>query len=244
MKKALLPPLIGAGVFLVLGYLLGVRSGWTLLTLAFGGYAAQVTIGEMFLPMLQRMRRGESAGAAFVEGQLIRGRRRFGSYIVHAAMVVVIIAIAVSSSMRQTTELHFTRGQTQAVSGYELTFLGVDERQEPHRSSIVGRFALVRDGKQVAVLEPRMNQYERMREPIGSPDVHTTAAGDFYISLSNIDQGNQTASITVFVAPLIVWIWLAVVAMGLGALISLIPARERRLAASEAKESALAPETA
>ena len=245
LKKALLPPLIGAAVFLAGGYLLGVRGGWTLLTLAFGGYAAQVTIGEMFLPMLQRLRRGDSVGAAFVEGQLIRGRRRFGSYIVHAAMVVAIIAIAVSSSMRETTELNFTKGQTQHVSGFDVTFLGVDERQEPHRSMIVGRFALARNGKPVTVLEPRMSQYERMREPIGSPDVHTTAGGDFYISLSNIDQVSQTASITVFASPLVVWIWIAVIVMGFGALVSLIPAREKRILASEAKESALAaPETA
>ena len=53
--------------------------------------------------------------------------------------------------------------------------------------SIIGRFDVARNGKQIAQLEPRMNQYQMMREPIGTPDVHTTAAGDFYISLSNID---------------------------------------------------------
>ena len=55
-----------------------------LLTLAFGGYAAWVTFSEMFVPMIQRIRRGEPAMSAFVDGQLKRGRRRFGSYIVHA----------------------------------------------------------------------------------------------------------------------------------------------------------------
>jgi cytochrome c-type biogenesis protein CcmF len=195
-----------------------------------------VTLGQMFLPMLQRIRRGESASTAFVEGQLARGRRRFGSYIVHSALIVAFIAIAVSSTMRQQTELHFTKGQTLQASGFDVTFLGADERTEPHRTSVVGRFAIARDGKQVATLEPRMNQYEGMREPIGTPDVHTTAGGDFYVALSNIDLLNQTTSVNVYAAPLVVWIWISVIVMGLGALFGLIPSRRRAVVLSAAKD--------
>ncbi len=249
MKKALLPPILGAIVFVVVGYLFGARAPWTLITLAFGGYAAQVTLGQMFVPMLQRMRNGSSFANAFVDGQLLRGRRRFGSYIVHAAVVIVIIAIAISSSMRQQFELHFTKGQTLNVAGYALTFIGIEERREPHRLSTVAVFILSKDGKQLARLEPRMNQYQTMREPIGSPDVYTTALRDVYLSLSNVDTAHQTASVTVFISPFIVWIWISVIAMALGALFALIPTRRVILTPSEARgrdplPSGTEPETA
>jgi cytochrome c-type biogenesis protein CcmF len=236
IRKALLPPLAGALLFLAIGWIANVRSPSTLITIAFGGYAAQVTLGQMFLPMLQRMRRGEAAGAAFVDANLRRGRRRFAGYVVHAAVVIAFIAIAVSSSMRQQTELHFSKGQTLQASGFDVTFLGAEQRAEPHRLSTIARFAVLREGKQVATLEPRMNQYQMMREPIGSPDVHTTAGGDFYIALSNIDVARQTVSITVFAAPLVVWIWISVVLMGVGALFGLVPSRRRAVVVSEAKE--------
>ncbi|HET8798634.1 MAG TPA: cytochrome c-type biogenesis CcmF C-terminal domain-containing protein [Thermoanaerobaculia bacterium] len=245
IRKALLPPIITAVIFVILGAVANIRSVWTLITLLFAGFTAHVTLREMFTPMLQRMKRGDSAASAFVEGQLRRGRRRFGSYIVHAAVVVAFIAIAVSSSMRQTTELHFTKGQTVPVSGFDLTFLGIEERQEPHRGITAAKFSLARNGKQVATLEPRMNHYERMREPIGSPDVYTTAAGDFYIAISALDPASQTASITVFAAPLVVWIWIAVIVMGLGALFGLIPTRERVRQTKEAiAAQGTSPETA
>lgn len=244
VKKALLPPLFTGAVFAIVGYIANVRAPWTLITLGLGGYAAHVTLKEMFLPMFQRMKRGDSVAGAFVEGQLRRGRRRFASYIVHACVVIAFIAIAVSSSNRQTTELHFQKGQTQQASGFDLTFLGVEERQEPHRASTVAKFAVSRNGKQVAALEPRMNHYERMREPIGSPDVYTTAAGDLYISLSNIDPSVETASVTVFASPLVVWIWISVIVMGLGALFGLIPARRERAAREEAMAVDTTPETA
>jgi cytochrome c-type biogenesis protein CcmF len=239
LKRALLPPIAGAVLLSGLGFALGIRNSWTLVTLAFGGYAAQVTLGAMFLPAIQRMRRGEGIGSALIDGQLRRGRRRFASYVVHAGAVVVIIAIAVSSTMRSTAELSFEKGQTVEVSNtYSLTFLGVEERQEPHRTSIIARFAVLKGGRRVTTLEPRMNQYQMMREPIGTPDVHTTAAGDLYLSLLGIDPATQRASVTVVNTPLVMWIWVSVLLMGFGGLMALIPARhaivteERRPAAS------------
>src|SRR5205807_908692 len=74
--------------------------GWTLATLFVGGYAAHVTLAQMWQPLVQRLRRGDSFSNALVNGQLRRGRRRFGSYIVHAGAVIVLISIAVSSTMR------------------------------------------------------------------------------------------------------------------------------------------------
>jgi cytochrome c-type biogenesis protein CcmF len=236
VKKALLPPLTGALVFAALGYIANVRSPWTLVTLAFGGYAAWVTLGQMFLPMLQRMKRGESPTTSFVDANLRRGRRRFASYVVHGAVVVTIICIAVSTSMRQTDELHFTKGQTLKASGFDVTFRGVERVTEPHRMSIIGRFDISRNGQPVTSLAPRMNQYQMMREPIGTPDVHTTAGGDLYLALSNIDPIGETASVNVIATPLVVWIWIAVILMGVGALFGLIPARRNAVVAAEANE--------
>ncbi len=157
---------------------------------------------------------------------------------IHAAVLVAIISIAVSSSMRQSTEMQFTKGQTQQVSGFDVTFLGVEQETEPHRSSIIGRFGIARNGKSVATLTPRMSQYQMMREPIGAPDVYTTLGGDFYISLANIDPVAQTVSINVYTAPLVIWIWISVICMGLGALFSLLPGRNT---ASVVRPAAVAP---
>ncbi|HET7435618.1 MAG TPA: cytochrome c-type biogenesis CcmF C-terminal domain-containing protein [Thermoanaerobaculia bacterium] len=244
LKKALLPPLAGAAVFAIGGYAAGIRNPWTVLTLAFGGYAAWVTIGQMFLPMLQRMKRGDSFGTALVEGQLVRGRRRFGSYIAHAAMIIVIIAIAVSSSNRQTAELQFVKGQSIEAFGFKITFLGAEARSEPHREMAIALFAISRNGKQVALLQPRMNQYAQMRDPIGSPDVYSTAAGDLYLSLVNLDMNGQAAAVNVIAAPLIIWIWIAVIAMGLGGLVTLIPARSGSAKRATHEVGATAAETA
>src|ERR1051325_2948386 len=104
--RALLPPAVLGIVVAAIGAALGVRNPWTIVTLFFGGYALHVTMKEMWLPLVQRVRRGGSFGGGpvggFIEGQLRRGRRRFGSYIVHTGATIVLVAIAVSSTQRTT----------------------------------------------------------------------------------------------------------------------------------------------
>ncbi|MGZ7039038.1 MAG: heme lyase CcmF/NrfE family subunit, partial [Thermoanaerobaculia bacterium] len=207
IRRALLPPLIGAVVLLVGGYAFGARNVWTLVTLAFGGYAAQVTLTQMRSPL----------------SQFGRAPRRLAAYLAHAGAVIVIIAIAISSTMRYTQEVHVTKGGVANVGRYTITLLGIDERQEPHRSATVARFLVAKNGVTKTILEPRMNHYQMMREPIGTPDVYSTIGGDFYLSILNIDEGQQSVSLNVIVTPFVGWIWFAVILMGLGGLTAVMP---------------------
>jgi cytochrome c-type biogenesis protein CcmF len=223
MMRALVPPIFGAGVLVLIGYLLGVRNAWTIVTLAFGGYAAWVTLAEMWMPVVARMKRGESITTATAQAQWNRGRRRFGSYVVHAGAVIVIIAIAVSSTMRTSHEASLSKGGKASISGYTLQFLGTDVRNEPHRVSTVAKFAVTKNGRNVTTLEPRMNQYASMREPIGTPAVHSTIFSDLYVSIMNIDPATDHAGVLMITTPMVSWIWYAVLLMGVGGLIALIP---------------------
>jgi len=228
MRRALIPPAIGGAIAAAIGWAAGVRHGWTLLTLAFGGYTLWITVREIWLPVRQRMRsRGEGVGEAIVASQIHRGRRRLAAYIVHAAAVVVIVSIAVSSTMGKVSEVRLNKGQTTKIGGYELTFIGAEERNEPHRISTAARFEVRRDGKLVRVLEPAMNLYQGQREPIGTPDVMTTLTHDLYLSVMSIDAGAQVVGLHSMVNPMVGWIWIAVGFMGLGGLMALIPSRRR-----------------
>ena len=214
--RATLPPLATGVVLAMIGYAAGVRNGWTIVTLLFGGYAAHVTLAEMWLPAA---RGGARA--------LRRGRRRFGSYVVHAGAVVVLIAIAVSSTTRTSREVRFSRGDSASIAGYTVTFLGAEDRAEPHRQSTIARFAVTKNGRAVTTLAPRMNQYATMREPIGTPDVHSTLAGDLYLSILNVDVAQQNVALHLIVTPMVMWIWIAALVMGLGGLMALVPSAAR-----------------
>jgi cytochrome c-type biogenesis protein CcmF len=226
LRGALLPPLAGAALLAFAGLAWGVRQPWTLLTLAFGGYTGYVTLRELWLPLAQRMRsRGEGLAAAFVEAQLRRGRRRFGAYVVHAGAAVVMIAIAVSSTMGVSKEVQLRRGESFSLGDYTLTFEGAQNVAEPHRQSLVARIGVRRGGRELGTLSPRMNQYDSQREPIGTPAVRTSLGEDLYLSIMNVDAAGQNLGLLAMVNPMVGWIWVATGVMALGGLVALVPRR-------------------
>ena len=216
--RSLLMPLASGALVAIIGFAAGARNPWTILTLLFGGYAAWVTIVEL------------SRGGTKV---LKRGRRRVGAYIVHAGAVIVFVAIAVSSTMRTQTEAQLARGQSATIGAYTITFLGAEIRPEPNRESTIARFSVTSNGKPVTTMEPRMNQYAAMREPIGTPDVHSTLTRDLYLSITNIDPSSQTVSVMMLITPMVSWIWLAVLLMGIGGIVTLVPYRSHVLSAAK-----------
>jgi cytochrome c-type biogenesis protein CcmF len=221
LRSALLPPLASASLLAAAGLLLGVRNVWTLLALFFGGFAAQVTLSEIFLPVRQRMRaHGEGFIEAFRQAQM-RGRRRLGAYVVHAGAVLAIASIAVSSTMGSSKEVQLKQGETSTLGAYTLTFANAEKVSEPHRESVLARVDVTKNGRSLGTLYPRMNQYENQREPIGTPAVRTSLTEDLYVSIHNID--SDSVGLLVLINPMVSWIWIATAIMAFGGLVALVP---------------------
>jgi len=235
MRQALLPPLAGGVLVLLAGLAFGVRNPWTLATLLFGGYTAQVTLRELWLPVHQRMRaHGEGLLTAVREALFVRGRRRFGSYLVHAGVVIVVVAIAVSSTMGTHKEVVLRAGEATSLGPFTLTFVGAEQIQEPHRQVLQARVAVTRGDRDLGFLTPSMNQYDTQREPIGTPDVRSFLTGDLYVSILNIDPASGTVGLLTLINPMVGWIWAATGLMALGGLVTLVPWRRRQLAVKPA----------
>jgi cytochrome c-type biogenesis protein CcmF len=238
MRRALLPPLVGALVAAAVGYALGVRNGWTLTALAFGGYAVYVTAHEFWRPVQQRHARGEPFPVAAGEALAGRGRRRAAAYIAHAGAVVVIVAIAVSSTMGTSREVQLSQGESFNLGRYTLTFLGVQQVNEAHREKLVANVAVYRGSENLGVLSPAMVQYPTQREPIGTPAVHSSLREDLYLSAMNIDSQRGTVGLLALINPMVTWLWIATGITALGGLAALLPRRRPRVAtvASSAPE--------
>jgi len=244
MRRALLPPLGGAAVAAALGYAFGARHGWTLAALAFGGYTAFVTLRELWRPVQQRHARGEPLPRAAGEALAGRGRRRSAAYVAHAGAVIVVVAIAVSSTMGTSREVQLQQGESFSLGRYTLTFLGVQQVKEPHREALVANVAVYRDGRNLGVLSPRMNQYPTQREPIGTPAVRSSLREDLYLSIMNVDAARGTLGLLALVNPMVAWIWIATAVTALGGLLALLPRRRARVATVTATAPAVPPSAA
>jgi cytochrome c-type biogenesis protein CcmF len=234
LRRSLLPPLGAATLAASAGYALGVRSPWTLVAVAFGGFTAYVTLREMWLPVRQRRKRGEAITRSASETLLGRGRRRSGAYIAHAGAVIIVVAIAVSSTMGTSREVQLDQGQSVTVGRYSLTFLGAQAVPQAHRETLVANMAVYRDGRSLGVLSPGMSYYPSQREPVGTPAVRSSLREDLYLSIMNIDAERGTVGLHAMVNPMVAWIWIATGIMALGGLAALVPRRRTAAAAAPA----------
>lgn len=210
VRRALLPPAGLALLAVGLGLAGGLREPWPLATLGCAGFAAWVTGRELVLPLLG--------------GTWLRQHRRMGGYVVHAGIIVMVVAIAMSSAYRVDKEFTLAPGQSASFAGYTLTFVEQASVKEPNRTRSVARIRITGDGGDYQ-LEPALVKYPSMMAPIGSPDVHSTLTHDLYLSLMQIDPAAGTAGIHAFRTPLVVWLWIGMGIVAAGSALGLVPQR-------------------
>jgi cytochrome c-type biogenesis protein CcmF len=165
-----------------------------------------------------------------------RNRRRYGGYIVHAAVVLLAIGIAGSSAYDSVAEGKLARGQSLEVAGYRLTYEKLDERDTDHATEVRALVAAERDGKDLGTVEAGKNSYKiagpdpQVSSEVGIRTDYLTGEDLFVIA----EQVNDDGSVyfRVFVKPLVNLIWLAGLVFLLGSVIALWPdaREERRLA--------------
>ncbi|MBJ6763902.1 heme lyase CcmF/NrfE family subunit [Myxococcaceae bacterium JPH2] len=231
-QQFIIPTLVG---LVVTGACLaaGLRGVYPLLTFGLAGFVTVVTLRELALPVTVRMReRKEGLGTALVTAAS-KARRRFGGYVVHLGIVVIIVAVAASSSYVEHTSGTLRLGQTMNLGGYQMKYLGLSSGEEPHRTFVAARVEVTAPNGSVAELRPRMNYYERSTDPIGTPAVRESVKEDFYMSLMAFSEQAGTASFNVWVFPLVGWIWYSIPLLLVGTLIALWP--QRRSAAVAAR---------
>ncbi|HEX6315801.1 MAG TPA: cytochrome c-type biogenesis CcmF C-terminal domain-containing protein, partial [Gemmatimonadaceae bacterium] len=240
LKKQLVPPAIAGVLALVLSIVMGVRSPYALATFAFGGFALAANVRE-FIDGAAARRRAHGEAPPVALGRLVAAnRRRYGGYIAHLGVLTLTLGIGASSTFRTEREATLRRGETMSVGPFTVRLDEVYSREEPQRTVLAAGVTVLRDGREVGRMEPRMNFYPTSDQPVPTPSVRSRPAGDLYINLQAFAQDGSNATLRVIQEPLVPWIWVGGMIVCLGALVSLGAGR-RELAPAAAKVRAVPP---
>jgi cytochrome c-type biogenesis protein CcmF len=152
-------------------------------------------------------------------------RRRYGAYLAHAGMLAVAAGLIGSHAWQQTRQVTLQPGQTVTVGSHTLTFEGVESRSESDHAALVAR---VRMGDET--LEPARLTYPSLGgQAVTTAAIRSTPVDDVYVVLAGADATG--AAFTVYVNPMVTWIWvggaLLVVGVLLGNLARPEPQEER-----------------
>ncbi|MFO7587575.1 MAG: heme lyase CcmF/NrfE family subunit [Gemmatimonadota bacterium] len=227
LRRTFLVPVVAGVVSLVAVFALGVRAVWPLLTIGFAGFV-MATIGEEFRKGIQARRRIAGVSAPVALGQILtRNNRRYGGYVVHAGIVVIVVALAISGTWRFEREVTLNRGEHLVLGDYVVQFDDVWGREEPQRFVVGSTFSVFKQGKEIGTLEPRMNYYPNSQQPIATPAVRSTLKEDLYLTLMAFDQEQgRHATVRAIVNPAVPWLWIGGMIVALGGILAVAPQRK------------------
>ncbi|MBA3381971.1 MAG: heme lyase CcmF/NrfE family subunit [Actinobacteria bacterium] len=203
---------------------------------------AAFVVATITLEFVRGTRARKALGATSWPGAfsslIARNRRRYGGYVVHAAIVLLAIGVAGSSAFDTVAEAKLTRGQTMEIGDYRLQYRALDERIAANATEIRAELAVTRGGRDLGTLEAGKNAYtieEQVSNEVGIRSDLLTGE-DLFVIAEQIDP-DGTVYFRVFVKPLVNLIWLAGLVFLLGSLITLWPdAREQRRLVERTRE--------
>ena len=124
LRRELVVP-AGAGVATLLVLLAaGVeRSATAIAMFSLGAFVVAVVVQE-FSRGVRARRAMSSEGVATAAVSLVRrNRRRYGGYLVHVGVTVLLIGVAASSTFQDATDVRLSPGQRAQVGGYDVQYL-------------------------------------------------------------------------------------------------------------------------
>jgi cytochrome c-type biogenesis protein CcmF len=181
-----------------------------------------------------RARRGLAGGSwlgAFSE-LVARNRRRYGGYVVHAAIVMLAIGVAGSSAYDTTRSARLDRGESMRIRDYELTYRGTVVTRAVNARELRALVDVRRDGEYLGTLRPGKNSYDVEQQVSSEAAIRSDrlTLEDLFLILDGAND-DGSAQLQAFVKPLVNLIWLAGLVFFGGALIALWPdpVEQRRL---------------
>jgi len=242
LGRALLWPAV---VALVTGVvLLALGAGSSLAGLVGYTFAAFV-LSAIVLEFVRGTRARKATGSATWFGAFTslvgRNRRRYGGYIVHAAIVLLLVGAIGIGGFSTTKEVRMNPGETVTVAGYTLRYLGSTQVRGPNAEELRAQLAVSRGGKDLGVITPGKNRYFAEQQTSNEVAIRSDAlrAEDLFVIADDFATGGGVF-LKVIVNPLVNLIWLAGLVFLLGSLVTMWPdAREQaRLAARFAERDA------
>jgi cytochrome c-type biogenesis protein CcmF len=162
------PALVAGAVGLGLALFAGAASEpWALALFTFATFAL-VGLGQEFWrgATARRSLRGGSLPAALV-GIVSTNRRRYGGYVVHVGIAVLLIGIAASSSFQTNRDLRLAPGESAEVDGRTVTYERPTVAVDAQKFSF-GAVLSVRQGDRSFVLRPSRRFYRPTGQESGT----------------------------------------------------------------------------
>jgi cytochrome c-type biogenesis protein CcmF len=165
-----------------------------------------------------------------------RNTRRYGGYIIHIGVVLVVIGLCGAAFNRNNEQELSLNGQLN-IGPYTLTNIGFSQDTNPNFDSEYALLNVTSGGKPVRTLvfdgltphlvplqmTPQKRVYHSSNQPETRVAIHSVPQWDLYVVYEGANPSTGLPIIKAYLNPLVSWIWVGLVVIVFGTFIALVP---------------------
>src|SRR5689334_19347741 len=152
-----------------------------------------------------------------------RNMRRYGGYVVHFGVVLVVIGLA-GAAFNRDVEQTIGKGDKVSIGRYTLIGEEYTEDDNANYRSQAALLEVYKDGKFLTRLNPEERFFKASGgQPLHIVANHSTLMEDLYVVYEGRDPDNGHPIIKAIINPLVNWIWIGVLVIVFGTGMALVP---------------------
>jgi cytochrome c-type biogenesis protein CcmF len=232
------------GVALATGFLLLLGGAGSSPAGLVGYTFAAFVLTTIVLEFVRGTRARKTPGTGWwtaLSGLVDRNRRRYGGYIVHAAIVLLLVGAVGIGGFSTSERGRLASGEALAVGDYRLVYTGSEERRGANAQEVRAQLDVYRGEDQVGTMAAGKNSYFAEEQTSNEVGIRTDwLRGEDLFVIADRFYPDGSVYLKALVNPLVNLIWLSGLVFVFGSVVAMWPdAREqRRLAARFAGEGA------
>jgi cytochrome c-type biogenesis protein CcmF len=147
-----------------------------------------------------------------------RNTRRYGGYIIHIGVVIVVVGLA-GAAFNRSQESELALHDKLAIGPYTLECVGFTQDSNPNYNSEYALLDVYKGGTKQFQMSPEKRVYLASDQPQTMVAIHSVPGWDLYV----VYEGSNPDTGKAFLNPLVSWIWAGVVIIVFGTFVALVP---------------------
>jgi len=140
--------------------------------------------------------------------------------VAHFGFSLLMLSILFNSILSSEIITNMKVGEKYSYNKGEIFFKKIEERKKSNFNSIIAHFEIKKENGKSIELKPEIRIYNQPNIITSEADIKTTLLEDKFLVM-NLVKGNEYFNIRYQVKPFMIWIWISVLLLSLGGLMSL-----------------------
>ncbi len=144
--------------------------------------------------------------------------------IAHFGFSLLILSILLNNIFSTEVITNLKIGETFKSDKFSINFANIDQENGKNFKSIIGKFKVEHEDGSIDALRPELRIYNQPNIVTSEADIKTNFFTDKFITMNYV-QNQEYFNIRYQVKPLMIWIWMSVLLLSFGGLMSIFKKR-------------------